>query len=335
MVLKTEQEIIPQVKPLLKGKLEKDEGKEKRSKKKQPPKGSRWSIIVFFILTLFLIALFWLKTSLPVLWENLTVPLVITSSHDQNNFNVSSVLKNVQGLTRNLQGEYGLYVYDFSSKNEYGFLQKEIFPAASLMKLPVMLCFYQEVEKGKLKLETQYILAEKDKVSGAGILQGKPAGSVYSYQQLLELMGQYSDNTAFKVIRGILGDAKIQQTIDNLDLNQTSLKDFGTTPQDMGLLFQKLYQGKIINTAHYDQMLGFLTKTAFENWLAAGLPNDVSVAHKIGKDLGVFSDGGIVLAKQPYVIIIMSKGAVESQANEVLPKISQQIFDFQNSLDSL
>jgi beta-lactamase class A len=334
MAFKTEQEIIPEVKPLLKGKPLVDGEKQKRTRKKQPPKGSRWSIAVFFALTLILIALFWLKTSLPVFWQEITSPLVITSSRQTAKFDNNPV-KQIQSLTQELQGEYGFYVYEFSSKNEYGFSQKKTFPAASLMKLPVMICFYQEVEKGNLNLETKYTLAEKDKVSGAGILQGKAAGSVYTYQQLVEYMGQYSDNTAFKVLRRVLGDKKIQQTIDDLGINGTSLVDFKTTPEDIGLLFQKLYQGDIINDEHRDQMLGFLTKTVFEDWLPAGLPKEIRMAHKIGKDLGVFADGGIVFASQPYVIVVMSKEAQEEEAKEVLPEISRRVFDFESSASSL
>jgi beta-lactamase class A len=331
MVFKTEQEIIPEVKPLLKGKSSVDGEKQKRTKKKQPPKGSRWSIAVFFVLTLILIALFWLKTSLPVFWQKLTAPLVITSSRQVAKFDASPVLKQVQNLTQDLQGEYGLYVYNLSLKNEYGFSQKEIFPAASLMKLPVMLCFYQEVEKGNLNLETKYTLSEKDKVSGAGILQGKPAGSAYSYLQLVEYMGQYSDNTAFKVVRRVLGDEKIQQTIDKLGMDDTSLTDFETTPQDMGLFFQKLYEGRIVSNQHRDQMLGFLTKTSFEDWLPAGLPKEIRFAHKIGKDLGTFSDAGIVLTNQPYVIVVMSKNAKETEADQTLPQISDLVWEWEKS----
>jgi beta-lactamase class A len=335
MVFKTEQEIIPEVKPLLKGKSSVDGEKQKRTRKKQPPKGSRWSIAIFFALTLILIGLFWLKTSLPVFWQEITAPLVITSSRQTAKLDSDPVLKQIQSLTQELQGEYGLYVYEISSKKEYGFSQKETFPAASLMKLPVMLCFYQEVEKGNLSLETKYTLVEKDKVSGAGILQGKTAGSIYSYLQLIEYMGQYSDNTAFKVLRRVLGDEKIQQTIDDLGMSGTSLADFETTPEDIGLLFQKLYQGKTINTGHRDQMLGFLTKTVFEDWLPAGLPKEIRMAHKIGKDLGTFADGGIVFTDQPYVIVVMSKEAREEEAKEVLPEISRRVFDFESSVSSL
>ena len=143
-------------------------------------------------------------------------------------------------------------------------------------------------------------------------------------------MGQYSDNTAFKVMRQILGDDKIQQTIDDLGMTKTSLEDFETSPADIGLFFQKLYQGKIINHENRDELLEFLTKTAYEDWLPAGVPKKIKVAHKIGRDTGTFSDAGIIFTDKPYIIVIMSKEAREIEANEFLPKISSLVWDFEN-----
>jgi beta-lactamase class A len=185
------------------------------------------------------------------------------------------------------------------------------------------------VEKGNLDPETKYTLKEADKVLGAGILQGKLSGSTYTYRQLVQFMGQYSDNTAFKVIRRVLGDDKIKSTIDGLKMSETSLKDFTTTPKEIGQLFRQLYQGKIIKDESREEMLGFLTKTAFEDWLPKGIPGNIRVVHKIGKDLGTFSDGGIVFTDKPFVMVMMSRNASEIEANEVLPKISKTIWDFE------
>jgi len=333
MIFKAEQQVISEVNPLGQKIVP---GEKKKTRKKQPPKGSRWTIVVLFGLTLLAIGIFYLKAEIPVLWQKITSPLVITGNRaPKTKFDPSLVLNSVADLTKDLRGEYGLYVYRFDDQNEYGSHQNEIFPAASLMKLPVMLLFYQEVEKGNLDPETKYVLKEVDKVLGAGILQGKASGSTYTYRQLVEYMGQYSDNTALKVMRRILGEAKIQETIDELGMTKTSLKDFTTTPKDIGLFFQKLYRGKLINNEHRDEMLNFLTKTAFEDWLPKGIPGNIRVVHKIGKDLGTFSDGGLVFADKPFVIVMMSKDAREIEANEVLPKISGLVWGWESSSSSL
>jgi len=324
MIFKAEQKAIPEVEPLL-----------KKPRKKQPPKGGRWSIVIFFLITLLAIASVYLKANLPIFWQKITAPLIITNKQANLRFEATPVLNQIQSLIKDLRGKYGVYVYELEDKNQYGIYQNEKFPAASLMKLPVMVCFYQELEEGKIDPETKYTLKENDKVLGAGILQGKSAGTVYTYRQLVEYMGQYSDNTAFKVMRRILGDDKIQQTIDDLGMTKTSLEDFETSPTDIGLFFQKLYQSKIISNENRDELLEFLTKTAYEDWLPEGIPGKIKVVHKIGRDTGTFSDAGIVFADKPYVIVIMSKEARETEANEVLPKISGLVWEWENSATSL
>jgi len=60
-------------------------------------------------------------------------------------------------LTKDLRGSYGVYVYRMDDRKEYGLNQDKIFPAASLMKLPVMITLYQKVETGKVDLENKNI----------------------------------------------------------------------------------------------------------------------------------------------------------------------------------
>ena len=201
------------------------------------------------------------------------------------------------------------------------------------MKLPVMLTLYQEAEKGGLDLETKYLLKEVDKQSGAGILQGKKAGSVYTYRQLVELMGQYSDNTAFNVLTNILGAEKIQKTIDSLGMTKTLFEKFETSPQNMGLFFQKLYQGELVNREHQEEILGFLTKTAFEDRIPAGVPEGIRVAHKIGTELGNYSDAGIIFSDKPFVLVMITKNARETEALATLPKITQKVWEFEVGSD--
>jgi len=326
MIFKPEQQEIPELKPLIKKPVRKEKA------------GNGRRVIIGLFLTTVVVSLgFWLKAEIPGLWEKITSPLVISDIPLQKKFDPSSVLTEIENLTKGLRGTYGVYVYQLDGKNEYGIHQGEIFPAASLMKLPVMLTLYQEAQlrqgsAGQASvdfLETKYKLTEKDKINGAGILQGKPVGSTYTYRQLAEFMGQYSDNTANNILVKVLGQEKIQQTISKLGMTKTSFKNYTTTPEDIGIFFRQLYQGGIVNKENQDEILRFLTKTAFEDWIPAGLANDIRVAHKIGKDTGTFSDAGIIFVQKPFILVIMSKNTKESEAKEVLPKITQVVWEFE------
>ncbi|HUS60050.1 MAG TPA: serine hydrolase [Nevskiaceae bacterium] len=302
----------------------------KKPKKKKPFRpADRWLIVGIFLLTVLASLVFYFKAEAANFWQKLTSPLIISNVSKKDIFDPTPVLEEIENLTKNLRGVYGVYVYRLNDGHEYGVYQEEIFPAASLMKLPVMLALYQETEEGNLTLETQYTLKEVDKRGGAGTLQGKKAGSVYTYRQLAGFMGQYSDNTAFNVIVEILGAGRIQQTIDNLGMTKTSFEEFETSPKDVGLFFQKLYQSNIVNHEHRDEILEFLTKTTFEDRIPAGVPENIRVAHKIGTELGNYSDAGIVFADKPFVLVIITKNAREAEALEVLPQITQKVWEFE------
>lgn len=279
---------------------------------KKSPKDSR-KIIGLFLLTSVISLAFYGSAEIPKIWQKISGPLVISNLTFQKKFDPAPALAEVENLTSGLQGAYGVYVYRLTDQKTYGVHQSETFPAASLMKLPVILTLYQEVEAGKLNLDD------------------KPAGSTYSYRQLAERMGKYSDNAANNLLVKVLGAPKIQQTLDSLGMTKTSFKEYETTPEDVGIFFRKLYQDNLVNQAGREEILGFLTKTIFEDWLPAGVPVGTRASHKIGKDLGTFSDGGIVFGPKPFVLVVMSKFARESEAVSVLPKISKAVWEFETN----
>lgn len=230
------------------------------------------------------------------------------------------------GVTKGLSGVYAMYVVDLASSASYGTIEKETFEAASLIKLPLMSMMYSESENGRLDLETKYTLADSDKIGGSGSLAGKPAGTTVTYRKLIEYMGQQSDNTAFNIARHVMGDEKINTYTKNIGMTHTSLANNLTTPEDVGLYFEKLWNGKLINSANRDQLLGYLTDTWYEKWLAAGVPEGVRVAHKYGREAHVVNDAGIIYAPKPFVLVILSKGVVETQADENFPAMVRAVY---------
>ncbi len=239
------------------------------------------------------------------------------------------VTDKIQAITRKISGTWGVYVFNLTTKQAYGLNEKEIFTAASLIKLPVILTLYQEAERGKVDLEAKYLFQAVDKREGAGSLQYKPIGTTVTYRELARLMGQQSDNTAFAAASRILGTDKIQITLDSLGMSKTSFEKNETTPEDIGLFFRKLYGGSLVTREHRDEILGFLTNTIYEDRLPAGVPEGVRVAHKIGTEIGIFSDAGIIFAERPHVLVIMSKNALEKEAKETLPEITKAVWEFE------
>ena len=72
---------------------------------------------------------------------------------------------------------------------------------------------------------------------------------------------------------------------------------------------------------------GYLTDTIYESWVPEGIPDEIDVAHKFGRELHVVNDAGIVFAEEPFVLVIVSKGVVEREADEIFPELARLVFD--------
>lgn len=232
----------------------------------------------------------------------------------------------VMEITKQLRGKYGVFFQDLQTKDTFEINSKEIFTAASLIKLPVIITLYREAEAGRINLDEVYKLQASDKISGAGSLQYKSAGFEITFREMAELMGNQSDNTAYGIVSRKLGKEKIQELINALGMKSTSFTENETSPEDIGLLFRKLYSEGIVYEKDKQEILSFLTDTIWEDRIPAGVPKEIKVSHKIGTEVGVISDAGIVFAKKPFILVIMSEGANEIEAKKALPQITEKIY---------
>lgn len=254
-------------------------------------------------------------------------PIIIEGNKAPETVNSQKIINEFKETTKNLSGIYGLSVVDLKTSYAFGVYENEVFEAASLIKLPVMAMVYQQAEAGKLDLDKKYTLKLEDKKGGAGSLYGKPVGYEITYRNLLKLMGQQSDNTAFNIYRTMLGDNAINVFARKLGMSSTKIETNETTPHDIAIFFQELWMGNLVNKYNKEEMFANLTDTLYENWLVPGVPDNIQVAHKFGREVHVVNDAGVVFTQKPYVVVLLSKGVVETQADEFLPKLSKIVYD--------
>ena len=252
--------------------------------------------------------------------------IIVGNKQEDKTIAKEKIVKEFEDKTKELSGVYALYVADPNSNFSFGIDENEIMQAASLIKLPAIVGLYKEAEAGKISLDTKYSLKSTDKVGGSGSLYAKPTGTIYTYRELVNLMGKQSDNTAFNVIRKILGDEKINAVAKEIGMTSTSLNDNSTTAKDMGTFFIKLYQGEIVSEIHKNEILDSLTNTIYESWMIAGIPEDVRVAHKYGREIHVVNDAGIIFADKPFILVLLTRGVVEKEADEVFPELTGIVY---------
>lgn len=226
-----------------------------------------------------------------------------------------------------LPGTWAVKIDFLDDDFSWGINQNQQMIAASLIKLPIVAAFYHQVETGKLTLDQIYQLKEGDKVAGAGSLQSQPAGKELTLAKIASLALSQSDNTAAKILTNLVGVEVIDELISKWEMTETDLSNNLTSADDISLFFKKLYQGEIIKDEFKEKMLTDLTKTNFEDRIPAGLPQGIRVAHKIGTEVGVVSDAGIVFVPdKPFILVILSQKTIAAMAKEKFPQLVNDIY---------
>jgi beta-lactamase class A len=293
--------------------------------------------LLILLLTMLAIFFFWMKSNLSLFWENLIKPysfeLFLSAQKPVKVYkNREEVLQEINKLLKDKTGNYAFYVYSFAKDEEYGIKEDKTYCAASINKVPIMLAWYKEIEKGNFSFDDEYQLKPEDiQDYGSGSMRYDEPGKTYTYKELASLAGKKSDNTAAYVMTKILGKKNIQKFIQALGLNTTSIEENLTTPKEAGQLFVKTYNKEILKDK--DNLKIFfsnLTKTDYEDRISKGIPENIMVAHKIGNEERIYHDCGIVFGENPYVICIFSEEAPEDEALRVIPEISKIIWDYEN-----
>jgi len=327
------------------GKKKLDDQEIKKRRKLDKPWGKKERLLVLGILlftvgTSSILALSSREWKLPGL-PKLTAPKLsffgeekyIIEGNKKENERKEKIVDKFMEFSKESAGIYGLYINNLESNFSYGVNDQKTFEPASLNKLPVMIALYIAGEEGFFDLDKKYLLQNEDKLSGSGSLENEPEGTKVTYRELLGYMGKESDNTAFNIAKDALGEEKIRKVIQTIGMKNTEI--FGekqtTTPYDIGLLFSKLWDDELITKENKEELFGFLTNTIYEEWITAGVPRDIQVVHKFGREQGVVNDAGIVFADNPFVIVLMGKGIIERKADEYYPEITHFIYEFQDN----
>jgi len=224
------------------------------------------------------------------------------------------------------KGEWAVWVEELEGDFVWSYQADKQLVAASLIKLPVVATLYRQAEQGKLDLRTQ-VRVKKEDLREWGSLT---AGSQVSLEKLAFLSLNRSDNTAFVVLRRILKDQLIEQTLAELGMKNTSLAENLTTAADIALFFRQLYQGKLVGEEYRQKFLTGLTETAFETRIPPGVPQGIKVAHKVGTETGgVVADAGIVFVpQQPFLLVFLSQGTNPATAEALITRLTQEIYWF-------
>ncbi len=239
------------------------------------------------------------------------------------------------------------YIYfDYLNNASWvGLNEKDLFYAASTIKVPLAMALFKAVEDGKLKLADSYALDELDLNEGFGELYKVGPDKEFTVEELVKIMLEQSDNTAMNAVNNIFKKIGIEDPFADIygfmgweSGGIELMPEIGQAPnyQQINLktlsnMFLTLYNAKYVNIEHSQQILEYLSNSSFNDKIVAGVPEDIVVAHKIGVAslAETFSDCGIIYAlNRHYLLCLGSNGADEKSANKFMVEVSKVVYQF-------
>jgi beta-lactamase class A len=216
-------------------------------------------------------------------------------------------------------GRVAIAVEDVATGLTTGINEAREMPAASTIKIPVMVEVFRQLVDGDFGLNTKVTLLRSDRDWGYGHLCDAKVGSTYSVSRLLSLMIDVSDNTAANMLIRKVGRQHINATMRELGLTHTHLGDvirsegpirweLRSSPADMLHLLGAMAKDQLIDEWSSREMVAILRGQRHNGLLPEPLPPGTEIAHKTGTLHDTLNDVGIVYGDgdDPYVIAVMT-----------------------------
>ena len=124
-------------------------------------------------------------------------------------------------------GRVSIYMKDLKSGRTWMHHPDDLFPAASLIKVPVMIAAFYKIRDGQLALDERMVISRHNRVGGSGSLKWRPDGTKLTVRELLVHMINESDNTATKMVLDRLGIGYVQQQFPRMGLLYTGIYEEG------------------------------------------------------------------------------------------------------------
>ena len=211
-----------------------------------------------------------------------------------------------------------------------------VFPAASSIKLPLLLELYRQEERGRrgasgvARLSDAYVFDPKDLVDDSRVMAGlTPGVTRLTNRDLAQLVVAVSDNAATNVLIARVGMERVNAMLKELGLTETRLRrkmidleaarrgdENVATPRQLAELLRLLHAGRLLAAGLTKDFLALLA-TAKDSPIPKLLPPDVTVADKPGELDAVRTDSGIVFARnRPFALSVMTSYDRDERASE-------------------
>jgi beta-lactamase class A len=215
-----------------------------------------------------------------------------------------------------------------------------VLPAASTIKLPILIALFQDIDAQKVSLEEKLTIDKQSIAGGAGDLQAQKPGTQVSILDAATKMIAISDHTATNLLITRLGGRlALNQRFRNWGLKVTAinrpLPDLEgtnvTTASELARSIVAIDRGKIVSDTSRSQMLSMMSNTTRNTMLSQGLGTGAKIAHKTGDIGGLIADVGSIelpTGKKYIAAVLVKRPDNDPSGAELVRKMSEAAYEY-------
>ena len=265
---------------------------------------------------------------------------------------------NIERITKSVAADWGIYVKCLETGEEIAVNADKPMDTMSVIKIPLMVEAFRQIEAGKFSLADKVTLKETDKRPGTGVIRSLDPGAVLTIKDLLTLMIIVSDNTAtdlmYEQVGGVQPVNQFMQSLGFKSIRATGPADawfkalraapsrdqfhaegkhpFGlSSPRDMGRLLEMLERGQAVSKTASNQMLQMMRGQVYSSRLPKYVTG-FTVPHKTGDFLPhIGNDVGILESPNRNVVISVFTAhhyGVGANLEDAIARISEQVANY-------
>jgi|SRR5579864_811909 len=237
---------------------------------------------------------------------------------------------NIERITKSVNAKWGIYMKCLENGDEIALDADEPMETMSVIKIPLMVEAFRQIEAGKFLLTDRVTLADEMKRPGTGVIRSLDAGANLTIKDLLTLMIIVSDNTATDLMYGKVGGPEaVNRLMDSYGLKSIHAASTGkvwfdalraagsaekfytegktpfglSSPRDLGKLLEKIKRGEAVSQPASERMLGILRGQVYSSRLPKYITG-FRVPHKTGDFLPYVGNDVGVLESQRHNIVL-------------------------------
>lgn len=249
----------------------------------------------------------------------------------------------VEAKLKNLMTQYktidpAIFVWDYDTGKYVDIKAAKPYPAASIIKIPVLINLFKSVEANQLTIYDEMDMTQYYKSEGSGDLQFKGADARYTIDELARAMITKSDNSATNMIMSAVGSmTDVNSGIRSWGLKNTYINNWlpdiagtnYTTAKDLATMLYNLDNPGFLNINSREYIIDYMSHVENNRLIQAGLDKKALFVHKTG-DIGkMLGDAGIVYAPngKKYIVVILANRPYNSPlGKDFIQKASNIIY---------